>query len=286
MVHDPLLTTLLDLDAALGSPRNLIIGGGYGLYLKQLHLNASPQIRALFAPSELPIARATEDIDLILRAEIATDSNSMKLIRDALDQLNFVVVDTARYTQFVRPMSPGRVKIDLLAAPLGEFATRVQRDRRRVKPKPSVNLHASKLEEALAVDRDAIRIPIEGRLSSGVEHCTEVLVPQGFSYLLMKLFAFHDRFEDSDRSSGQHHALDIYRSIAMLTEDEYENVRQLFGEFANHPVLIKACRIARKHFASADGIGRLRIKEHPLYTSAMDLDRLGNELEHLLSETP
>jgi hypothetical protein len=33
MAHDPLLTTLLDLDVALAS-RELIIGGGYGLYLK------------------------------------------------------------------------------------------------------------------------------------------------------------------------------------------------------------------------------------------------------------
>ena len=38
MKKDPLLTTLLDLDNELAGKIDLIIGGGYGLYLKQLHL--------------------------------------------------------------------------------------------------------------------------------------------------------------------------------------------------------------------------------------------------------
>ena len=45
MSHDPLLTTLLDLDAALES-QELTIGGGYGLYLKQLYLLAIVGSRA------------------------------------------------------------------------------------------------------------------------------------------------------------------------------------------------------------------------------------------------
>lgn len=38
MADDPLLTTLLDLDAALNWSQRLIIGGGYGLYLKQRYV--------------------------------------------------------------------------------------------------------------------------------------------------------------------------------------------------------------------------------------------------------
>ena len=56
MARDPLLTTLLDLDAILES-QELIIGGGYGLYLKQLYLKQNPQIRTLFPPHALPSAR-------------------------------------------------------------------------------------------------------------------------------------------------------------------------------------------------------------------------------------
>jgi hypothetical protein len=107
MAQEPLLTTLLDLDAALTSTPKLIVGGGYGLYLKQLYLRENPQIRSLFQVQSLPTARTTEDIDLILRAEIVTDSESMGTIRAALDQLGFTVVETAKYTQFVRQMPTG-----------------------------------------------------------------------------------------------------------------------------------------------------------------------------------
>lgn len=282
MAQDPLLTTLLDLDAAL-SPQKLIIGGGYGLYLKQLYVSDNPQIRTLFAVNDLPTARTTEDIDLILRAEIVTDSGSMKAIRGVLDRLGFTVVETAMYTQFVRPMSPGQVKIDLLAAPLGEFASRVQRDARRVKPKPSVGLHASKLEEAIAVERHSISIPIQGQLSSGQAHQTEVLIPQAFTYLLMKLCAYRDRMDDANKDLGQHHALDIYRIVGLLTEAEDADVRTLSTEFAEHPTVIDARQVAATHFISADGIGRLRIREHPLYSATLDLDRFGVELQQLLA---
>ena len=209
MAQEPLLTTLLDLDAALNSTPRLIVGGGYGLYLKQLYLRVHPEIRSLFAVEALPVARTTEDIDLILQAEIVTDSKSMGTIRTALNQLGFAVVETAKYTQFVRKMPIGQVKIDLLAPPLGEFASRVPNDARRVRPRPSVNLHASKLEEALAVDRHAIPMPIQGELSTGVSHETEVLITQAFTYLLMKLGAYRDRVNDDDKNYGRHHALAI-----------------------------------------------------------------------------
>jgi len=286
MAQEPLLTTLLDLDSALNSPQKLIIGGGYGLYLKQLYVRDNPQIRTLFAASELPTARTTEDIDLILRAEIVTDSESMKAIRAVLDQLGFTVVETAKYTQFVRPMSPGHVKIDLLAAPLGEFASRVPKDKVRVKPNPGVGLHGHKLEEALAVDRHPISVPIAGQLSSGETHQSEVLIPQAFTYLLMKLCAYRDRMDNADRNLGQHHALDIYRIVGMLTEEEDSDVRALSAEFAEHPVVVDARQIAATHFISPDGIGRLRIREHPLYTTALDLNRFAEELKQLLGVAP
>jgi hypothetical protein len=283
MPQEPLLTTLLDLDSALNSPQKLIVGGGYGLYLKQLFVRDNPEIRTLFGADALPSARTTEDIDLILRAEIVTNSSSMKAIRSALDQLGFTVVETAKYTQFVRPMSVGHVKIDLLAAPLGKLALRVPRDSRRVKPRPSVNLHASKLEEAIGVDRHPISIPIQGQLSSGKPHQTEVLIPQAFTYLLMKICAFRDRMDDANKNLGQHHALDIYRIVGLLTQDEDADVRSLRDEFAEHPVVVNARQNAETHFISRDGIGRLRIREHPLYSASLDLDRLANELRQLLT---
>ena len=281
MPANPMLTTLLDLDAALPK-QELIVGGGYGLFLKQTYIADNPELRTLFPLASLPRARATEDIDLILRADVVTDSSAMKTIRKALDVLDFRVVETARYMQFVRPFSPGQVKIDLLAAPLGSLAKRVPKDPRRVKPRPSVKLHASKLEEAIAVDREPLRVPVSGVLSDGTAHSTTILIPQAFSYLLMKLFAFRDRCHDAQNDLGRHHAVDVYRIVGLLTPEEDAAVHRLSDEFSGNPLVREGCRIAMDHFVSPNGVGRLRIREHPLFHSAVDLDRLAEELTELL----
>ncbi len=281
VARDPLLTTILDIDAALPG-RELIIGGGYGLFLKQTQL-AKEGVRTLFAASQLPVARTTDDIDWILRAEVVTESEAMGEIRQCLDSLGFTVVETAKYTQFVREMNPGSVKVDLLAAPLGEFSDRVKKDPRRVRPKPSVKLHASKLEEAVAVERDALRISIAGQLSSGHRHETEILVPQAFSYLLMKLHAFRDRMNDQKKDQGRHHALDIYRILGLMTKDEDVTVRSLVDEFSDHPRIVDAREIVEKHFTPAEGIGRLRVQEHPLYSTSFDLEFFVQQLTELFA---
>lgn len=281
MDRDPLLSTLLDLDLALPGIE-LILGGGYGLYLKQQYLAKTPQIRTLFAVSQLPVARTTEDIDLILRADIVTASEQMGRIRKAFDDLQFTVIETAKYCQFSRELDVGRIKIDLLAAPLGSFASLVPKDSRRVKPQPSVKLHASKLEEALGVEQGTLRIPISGLNSQGQSHSTEVLIPQTLSYLLMKLHAFSDRHGDGNKDFGRHHALDIYRIVGLLTKDEDKLVAKLRDEFSTHPMMLAAHQIVREHFSDRTALGLLRIQEHQLYSPEFDLEKFAAELRNLL----
>jgi len=283
MEQDPLLTALLELDAALAPPIELTVGGGYGLFLKQLFLKENGHIQTLFAIDELPQARTTQDIDLILRAEVVTDSPSMGRIRRALDSLGFEVVPEAKYMQFTMDVGTGTVKIDLLAGPLGQFADRVPSDPRRVKPQPSVNLHARKLEEALAVEQHPIRIPISGTLRTGEAHKTIVSIPQAFTYLLTKLIAFRDRIDDSTKDYARHHALDIYRIVGLLTREEDVYVKELSREFRLHPTVLDARKIVQDYFIPADGIGRLRIREHQLAVGAMDMERFAQELNGFLS---
>lgn len=284
MTQDPLLTALLELDAALNPPIKLIVGGGYGLFLKQLYLKENRDIQTLFSFDNLPAARTTQDIDIILRAELVTDANCMKPIRHALDNLKFEVIPSAKYMQFIRGTGPEQVKIDLLAGPLGEFANRVPSDPRRVKPQPSVNLHARKLEEAIAVEHYPIQIPITGTLPSGELHKTTILIPQAFTYLLTKLLAFRDRMNDADKALGRHHALDIYRIVGLLTREEDVHVRELSREFGFHPTVNAAREIVEGYFLPMDGIGRIRIREHQLAVPAMDLEQFAKELRELLQE--
>lgn len=61
---DPLLTSLLDLLREFDA-RNvpLIVGGGFGLYLKRRHLSRTGERTLL---SSLPAVRSTNDIDMFL----------------------------------------------------------------------------------------------------------------------------------------------------------------------------------------------------------------------------
>lgn len=286
MDEDPLLTTLLDLDAALESSIQLIVGGGYGLYLKQLYLKDNSGIRTLFPVDRLPTARTTQDIDLILSAEVVTDSESMHPIRQALDGLSFEVVPGAEFMQFVKSMGPGSVKIDLLAGPLGDFASRVPNDSRRVRPRPSVKLHAHKMDEAVSVEEHPFPVTITGALSTGEQHSTTVFVPQAFAYLMMKLTAFRDRLHDEDKDLGRHHAIDVYRIIGLLTDGEYGTVIQLSENNQENEAVSVAQSIAQEYFLSSSGIGQIRIREHQLASEQMDLEKFAKELANIMLLQP
>jgi len=83
---DPLTANLLDLIFELREhPVPLTIGGGFGLYLKRRRLEETRE-RTLF--SELPMPRATNDLDLFIRAEVLCDFQSMTEVAAALNRLD------------------------------------------------------------------------------------------------------------------------------------------------------------------------------------------------------
>lgn len=151
MPLDALKTALADLLFELRSSNvQLMLGGGYGLFLKQESLTHSGN-RTLLSTDKWPQPRATNDLDFLLRPEIVTSSDTMATIRGALDRTGFEAVESAKYYQFQKHLGTGcEVKIDFLAGPLGKFndPKRVSIDSRRVKPKPSVKLHAHSADES------------------------------------------------------------------------------------------------------------------------------------------
>jgi len=90
----------------------------------------------------------------------------------------------------------------------------------------------------------------------------EVRIPGSFTLLLMKLHAFKDRVDDQRKQLAQHHALDLYRIVAMLTKEEFDQVGRLIAEFEKEPVLQVARDAAVEHFTDADGLGALRLQAY------------------------
>jgi hypothetical protein len=260
----PLIATVLDLDAALGGNAGLLLGGGLGLYLKQERLRATGA-RTLLAMDRLPPARTTQDVDLFLRAEVIASKDEVSRYRAALDGLGFNVVPEARWLKFSRRVSDTEVLLDVMVGPLGEHADAVRLKGSRARPRDlggKSGLHAFATREALGIESDPIRLPLSGRRSDGSEAVCDVLIPRAFPYALMKLGALRDRVGDPNKQEGRHHAMDLYRIIGMLTEEEIEVSATLAREYADHPEIAKAKRTIDSLLTPANGLGRLRLMEY------------------------
>jgi hypothetical protein len=273
---DFLRTSLLDLLHALGDrAHGILLGGGYGLYLKQLHL-AEAGVRTLIRADLWPAPRATQDLDLMLAAELVADAHAMTALRAALDKLNYRVVEGSEYLQFVRTISGAQmVKIDLLTAQLEVLRNipAIRADSRRARPAAAdrPELHAHPTDGALTLTESPLVIHVAGTLSGGRAFTARVAIPDPFSYLLMKLTAYRDRRNDREKDLGRHHALDVFRIVAMLTEPERDQVQANMRRFAADPQVRSCVDLVRSDFAVPTAPAVLAMRGHPLWQSDQQL---------------
>jgi hypothetical protein len=255
---DPLRAELRRLARLLqGRGVRLIVGGGYGLLLRTEYVRRAG-LRTRF--QEVPGARATNDLDIFLSTEIITDAESTKAIRSVLDELGYKPVE--KYYQFARPIEhaafPRGIKVDLLAAPVeGEEVAKVEVRSIRIKPRGSHGLHARRTWEALTVEEQLLLYDIgEG----GEGGPLLVYLPHPYTYIALKLFALRDRLDDELK--GPYHAFDIYRVIAMMTEEEWEQSVELRDRYKESAVLAVAREIAGELFAGPESEGVRLLRAH------------------------
>lgn len=281
-----LKASLLDLLHALKCTGiRLLLGGGFGLYLKQLYLQEKDP-RTVISGELWPRPRATEDLDILLRTEIITSRDKVSLIRHALDSLDYMPIEGCEFLQFRKDYPTGYVKVDLLTGPLSESdLPLVKIDDRRVRPRgPEPQLHAHPTNEAIGFEDNPLEIRVVGSLTTGEPFEETVLVPQAFTYLFMKLYAFRDQKAAVKKGFATHHALDLYRIVCMLTREEYEAIREKAMRMSSHPVVVEGARIVAEDFASETSTGTLRLRDHPLFRPEMDLASFLAVLKELLPQ--
>ncbi|MFW6039302.1 MAG: hypothetical protein ACOC9P_02370 [bacterium] len=61
---------------------------------------------------------------------------------------------------------------------------------------------------------------------------------------------------------AQHHVLDLYRVVAMLSRDEFELVQRLTDELSDHEVVQAARAIVSEHFVKKDSPGVLPLRTY------------------------
>ncbi|MCC6578920.1 MAG: hypothetical protein IT440_00640 [Phycisphaeraceae bacterium] len=283
-----LRTSLLDLLHVLGEARRgVLLAGGYGLYLKQLHM-AQAGHRTLIPVEMWPAPRATQDLDLLLSAEIVADVRFMGAVRAGLDQLGYTVVAGSEYLQFARTVAGAQtIKIDLLTAQLDmlQDIASIKADSRRARPvaEDRAQLHAHPTDGALALDESPLEIEIAGTITNGESSFARVRIPHPFTYLLMKLTAYRDRRNDARKDLGRHHALDVFRIVAMLTEDESNQVRQYIARFTDNTQVRSCVGLVRSDFAHATAPALLAMREHPLWQNDPQMDVFIEVINELLS---
>lgn len=126
-------------------------------------------------------------------------------------------------------------------------------------------MHAYLTNEAVALEVEPLSVPLGNE--------TSVLIPNAFTFLLMKLHACRDRLHDGEKL-GRHHALDVYRLIAMLTDAEVELFRKLRGKHTDNAAVKRAAKIGGEILADATGLGVLRMREHEFATRDMQVERM------------
>jgi hypothetical protein len=66
---------------------------------------------------------------------------------------------------------------------------------------------------------------------------------------MMKLFAFRDRLNDSDKEFGRYHAFDLYTILATMTEEEWRYALELRDRYRGHPYVVKAGELVSEYFS-------------------------------------
>jgi len=103
----------------------------------------------------------------------------------------------------------------------------------------------------------------------------------------MKLGALRDRVGDPDKQEGRHHAMDLYRIVGLLTEEEIEASARLARQYAGHEEIAEAKRTIDSLLAPANGLGRLRLLEYQRanrdFVPEVDGELLVRELGRLLA---
>ena len=245
----------------------LKLAGGYGLFLKQqwLALPTSAGVRPLVPLDrwEDAIPRVTKDIDLVAEVGLIGSATVQEGVDAVLKKHGFEVVPANARWQFERKLEGDRsVLVDFHAPPPDQEGQGVKVASRRVKPHPSlgIGIHGRENPMAVGADLHPFTFLLEG---------VEIVLPNPVTLVLMKLAAAKDQHENSqdasktreerDVASGQarKHAADLFRSTAMMTREEHDQVAAVLDTAKKSDAFGKGKTIFAELFGSAGSWGNL-----------------------------
>lgn len=243
---------------------DLLVAGGYGLFLKQNWL-----LENLNVPTIIPLAqwrdttpRVTKDFDIVIGLDLIAEAKTQKGMLAALEKHNFTVTKQNPRWQFERMLDGNRKVVVEIHAPLpSDGQAGLQADRVRIKRKPSLGsdgIHGRTNPEAVGCDLLPFRFEVAG---------TQVAVTNPITWCVMKLTAMRDqrkRSEEAERSLEDRefcrdqaikHARDVCRIVAMVTRDERDGASGVVNAIQSTPQFSEAKTIFAEFFQPGEGWG-------------------------------
>jgi len=247
-----------DLGAA--SSTNILIAGGYGLFLKQRWLSSAASLRTVVPIQNWLDAtpRVTKDVDLVLALDLIKDAGHQKSVITALNQNGFEASDRAHEQRwkFIKRLQGNQLIVVEMHAPRPDpGVTGITATDKRVKHKPSLGeqgVHGRTNPQAVGSELHPFQFAIDG---------IDLNVPNPVSWSIMKLTATGDRWalsqdpqleeerREFSRVQAAKHAQDVYRIIGMMTMEERDRASVVVASIVGTDAFLIAKQCWQNFFA-------------------------------------
>lgn len=231
-------------DLHTASSTNILIAGGYGLFLKQQWLSEGTPPRTVVPIQNWrdAIPRVTKDVDLVLGLDLIRDATLQKSVSAALNTNGFQASDRPheRRWKFIKRLQDDRtIVIEMHSRRPSPGEVGVVATDKRVKHKPSLGdqgVHGRTNPEAVGSELHPFSFEMNG---------VGLYVPNPVTWSVMKLTATMDRWaaaqnldrdeeqREFDRLQAAKHAQDVYRVVAMMTMDERDRADDVVNALSN-----------------------------------------------------
>ncbi|BDI33833.1 hypothetical protein CCAX7_58840 [Capsulimonas corticalis] len=268
-----------------------IIIGGLGIYLRARDVFE----REVTTLTPLAPARATQDIDMVLRPETILRPELRSSFQHMLATLKFRVIKTRAYWQYKRLHYYHEQKLDLHTwAPTEESQSSYQIvNEKLISLDPNAMLDAHIANEAIGANEFATAIRCSGYRSEGAFYECAAFVAHPFTLAVMKLLAYRDfahKTATAELSAEeartnlqfvQKHALDIYILLSTITEEEWEHAKELAAHYSNISIFHNAKTVVREAFSELDAPGMVQMRTSLDATPEMQFEAAPSLLNEL-----